>query len=107
MFVPILGPALGFYILFNTGVALGAIASTQGYPLSIAFLSLVITPVFWLEFIAYSLAMTMSIWLFWRLIHGRWREIKYTAMAIGICATLLIVGAIVEVWIIELAGAFI
>ena len=32
MFVPIIGPILGFAILFNTGIALGAIASVQGYP---------------------------------------------------------------------------
>ena len=32
MFIPVAGAALGLFILFDTGVALGAIATTQGYP---------------------------------------------------------------------------
>ena len=104
MFIPIAGAVLGLFILFNTGVALGAIAATQGYPAYIGLLSLVITPVFWLEFAAYSLAMAESIWLFRRLTQKRWRELKYTAMSIGVCAALLIIGSIVEVWIITVLG---
>ncbi|MCW4028506.1 MAG: stage II sporulation protein M [Candidatus Bathyarchaeota archaeon] len=105
MFVPIIGPALGMFILFDTGLALGAISTTQGYPVYIGWLSLVVTPVFWLEFVAYSIAMAESIWLFRRLTQGRWRELKWTGIFVGICAALLIVGAIVEVWIINFAGS--
>jgi uncharacterized membrane protein SpoIIM required for sporulation len=105
MFIPIIGPALGMFILFSTGLALGAIATTQGYPVYIGWLSLVVTPVFWLEFVAYSIAMAESIWLFRRLTQARWRELKWTAIFVGICAALLIVGAIVEVWIINFAGS--
>jgi uncharacterized membrane protein SpoIIM required for sporulation len=100
MFVPVAGAALGLFILFSTGVALGAIASTGGYPVYIGLLSLAVTPVFWLEFIAYSIAMAESIWLFRRLMQRRWRELKWTGIFIGICAALLIVGAVVEVWLI-------
>ena len=104
MFVPVAGAALGLFILFDTGIALGAIAATQGYPAYIGLLSLVITPVFWLEFAAYSIAMAESIWLFRRLLQRRWHELKYTGIFIGICAALLIVGAIVEVWLITVLG---
>jgi len=104
MFVPIIGPIIGFIILFDTGVALGAIASVQGYPVYIGLLSLVITPVFWLEFAAYSTAMAESIWLTRRIFQRRWRELKNTAILIGICAAILIVSAIVEVWIISVFG---
>jgi lipoprotein signal peptidase len=100
MFVPIIGPILGFIILGNTGIALGAIASVQGYPAWIELLSLVITPVFWLEFTAYSTAIAEGIWLTRRLMQRRWYELKNTAILIGICAGILIVGAIVEVWLI-------
>ncbi len=112
MFIPIAGAALGMLILFSTGVALGAIAVTQGFPIYLALFSLAVTPVFWLEFAAYSIAMAQSIWLFRRLIQafsskepGGWRkilgrELKWTGIFIGIAAGLLIVGAIVEVWII-------
>jgi uncharacterized membrane protein SpoIIM required for sporulation len=102
MFVPIIGTVLGLGILFNTGIALGAIASVQGYPVWIGLLSLVLTPVFWLEFTAYSIAIAESIWLTRRLLQRRWLELKNTAILIGICAAILIIGAIVEVWLINL-----
>lgn len=104
MFVPIIGPILGLFILFDTGLALSAIATTGGYPVSLGLLSLVITPVFWLEFAAYSIAMAESIWLFRRLTQRRWSELKWTGIFIGICAALLIVGAVVEVWLITVLG---
>lgn len=102
MFVPLIGPILGMFILFDTGVALGAIAQIQGYPVGLGLLSLVLTPVFWLEFAAYSTAMAESIWLTRRLLQKRWLELKNTAVLIGICAAILIVGAIVEVWLINI-----
>ncbi len=104
MFVPVAGAVLGCIILFDTGVALGAIASIQGYPVWFGFLNLIVTPVFWLEFTAYSIAMAESIWLTRRLMQHRWMELKNTAILIGICAGLLIVGAFVEAWLIGLGG---
>jgi uncharacterized membrane protein SpoIIM required for sporulation len=104
MFIPVAGAALGLFILFDTGIALGAIATTQGYPIWLGLASLVVTPVFWLEFAAYSIAMAESIWLFRRLTQKRWRELKWTGMFIGVCAGLLAVGAVVEVWLITIAG---
>ena len=119
MFVPIAGAGLGFLILFNTGLALSAIASTQGYPVWVALGSLIVTPVFWLEFTAYSIAMASSVLLFVRLIRLRLKveadgkiswigfsalknELKRMGISIASCAGLLIVGAIVEVLIISL-----
>ena len=104
MFVPIAGAALGMFILFDTGLALGAIATTGGYPVWLGLASLVVTPVFWLEFAAYSIAMAESIWLFRRLTQKRWRELKWTGVFIGICAALLAIGTIVEVWLITVLG---
>lgn len=104
MFIPVAGPIIGLLILFDTGVALSAISAIQGYPSYIAIISLIITPVFWLEFAAYSTAMGESIWLFRRLTQRRWRELKNTGILIGICAVLLVVGALVETWLINLVG---
>jgi hypothetical protein len=104
MFIPIAGAALGMFILFNTGVALGAIAATQGYPVYVGLLSLVATPIFWIEFVAYSIAMAESIWLFRRLTQKRWLEFKWTALFIGSCAGLLAIGAVVEAWLITVLG---
>jgi uncharacterized membrane protein SpoIIM required for sporulation len=102
MFIPIIGPVLGLFILFDTGVALGALSSIQGFPVAINLIGLILTPVFWLEFTAYSTAMAESIWLFRRLLQRRWRELKNTAIFIGICAAILAVGAVVEAWLISL-----
>jgi hypothetical protein len=104
MFIPVVGAGLGMFVLFDTGLALGAIASTQGYPVWLGLASLVVTPVFWLEFAAYSIAMAESIWLFRRLTQKRWSMLKWTGVFIGVCAALLTVGAFVEVWLITVLG---
>jgi hypothetical protein len=104
MFIPLAGAGLGLYILYNTGVALSAIASIQGYSAYSGFLNLVVTPIFWIEFAAYAIAMAQSVWLFRRMLQGRWGELKWTGVFIGICALLLIVGAVVEAWLITVVG---
>jgi hypothetical protein len=104
MFVPILGAILGMSIMFSTGVALGALATTAHYPVWIGLVSLVITPVFWLEFAAYSIAMAESIWLFRRLTQKKWGHIRKTLMFIGICSLILLLSAYVEVWLINIGG---
>jgi uncharacterized membrane protein SpoIIM required for sporulation len=102
MFIPIVGVVWGFFVMFDTGLALNAISSVQGYPVWFGFLNLMLSPVFWLEFTAYSIAMAESIWLTRRLLQHRWLEVKNTAIFIAFCAGILIVGAIVEVWLINL-----
>ena len=97
MFIPVIGPLLGGYILFNTGAAIGAIAAVEGYPLIVALVALFLTPVFWLEFAAYSVSMSESVWLFRRILQGRFKhEFKNACFFITICAVLLLVGAVVE-----------
>ena len=104
MFIPVLGPLLGFLIMFNTGTVVGAIATSGGYSPAIALASLFLTPVAWLEFAAYSAAMSESIWLLWRFAHGHaLRELRNSSFLISICAVLLAVGAIVETALISLA----
>jgi hypothetical protein len=103
MFVPVLGPVFGFYTLFSTGTAINAIAIAQGYPLFLVLFSLVLTPVFWLEFAAYSTALTESIWLFRRILQGRGlRELKNLGILVAVCAGLLFLGAVIEAWLISI-----
>lgn len=104
MFIPLAGAGLGLIILYETGVVLSALATVQGYPAYLAVLNLMATPVFWIEFAAYSIAMAESIWIFRRLLRRRWGELKWLALSIGLCALLLIIGAYVEVYFIRLAG---
>ncbi len=105
MFIPVAGAVFGFFTLFSTGTAIGAISMVQGFPAILQLILLMITPIFWLEFVSYSVGMTESIWLFRRLTQRRWRELKWTAIAIGVTAGLLAIGAVVEAWLILAAGA--
>ena len=116
MFIPLGGLALGMQILFNTGVGYAGIAYVKGYPVSLALANSVTTPVFWLEFAAYSIAMAESIWLFRRILQasnakefGAWsrmlgHELKWTAIFVGTCAGSLALGAVVEAWLITVLG---
>ncbi len=105
MFIPIIGPLLGFYALFNTGIVFSAVAAAEGYPLFLVFFSLVLTPIFWLEFAAYSIAISESVWLFRRILQGRgWRELKNACIFVSICAVLLLLGAVIEVALIAIAA---
>ena len=63
-FVPFFGPAYGAYASYSTGLAIVALAqSNSGSGLSglDLFLILLITPIFWIEFTCYSLAVEESI----------------------------------------------
>lgn len=104
MFVPFIGPIFGFYVLYNTGVVLEASAIAQNLPPTLSYVVLFLTPVVWLEFAAYSTAMAGSIWLSARIIQNRAKhELTNTAKFIAICAVLLLLGAIVETVLIEVA----
>jgi uncharacterized membrane protein SpoIIM required for sporulation len=97
MFVPFVGPILGFSIFYNTGVALEAIAIAQHRPPTLSFFILFLTPILWLEFAAYSTAIAGGIWLSARILQKRAKhELANTAKFISVCAVLLLVSAIIE-----------
>jgi Stage II sporulation protein M len=102
MFIPVIGPVLGLFIMFNTGNVVGAIATSSGYPSIIALIALIITPVFWLEFAAYSTAMAESVWLFRRLFQGRGlRELRTMSVFVTITAVILAFSAVIETALIS------
>jgi Stage II sporulation protein M len=104
MFIPVIGPIFGLYVLFNTGMAVSAIAVAEGYPSILVLVALVITPIFWLEFLAYSTAMAGSVWLLRRALQRRgWHELRNTSIFISLCAVLLALGAVVETALIAFA----
>ena len=100
-FVPVIGPLFGLLSFFATGIGISAIASVKGYHSLSVLLTLAIYPFTWLEFASYSIAITESIWLLRRLLQGRWRQLKNTAILIGLCAVLLFIAAIIETWLIS------
>jgi len=102
MFIPVVGAAFGVFVLFSTGMSISALSMVQGISPIFALLALMLTPIFWIEFVAYSWGMSESIWLFRRLSQKRWWHIAWTIMFIGVTAALLAIGAVVEAWLILL-----
>jgi hypothetical protein len=111
MFIPLVGALFGLFIMLNTGIALGASlrlqsvtaasAAVPNISLTTAILGLIgIGLTFLLEYVSYSIGISESIWLFRRLTQRRWRELKNTAILIGIVAVFLIVASLVETWVI-------
>ena len=113
MFIPVVGAIIGLFIMFSTGVAIGAILSVQSTagtsaaaanidPTTAILVLASAGLVFLLEYVSYSIGISESIWLFRRLTQRRWRELKNTAILIGICALLLTIGAIIETYAITI-----
>jgi hypothetical protein len=113
MFIPLVGLPIGLFIMFSTGqglralidvqIASGASSATPEIQASTAILILVGAALtFILEYTSYTIGMTESVWLFRRLTQRRWRELKYTAILIGVAALLLTIAAIVESWAVTL-----
>ena len=108
MFIPLFGAAFGLFVMFDTGIALGAelrVESAPNFqgptqaltPATAIFALTLIGVIFGLEYVSYSTGMSESIWLFRRITQRRWRhEIKSLVILIGIVAVLLTVGAVVE-----------
>jgi uncharacterized membrane protein SpoIIM required for sporulation len=105
MFVPIVGPIFGSYVMYNTGRAINAESNspnnTSHLPGVVLILLLFVFPDTWLEFIAYSTAFAASIWLTWSIIKRRGgHEITRTAEFVAICGGLLLLGAFIEAYLI-------
>ena len=99
-FVPIIGPIFESYVLYSTGVTITAYVSHMNMQVNpiLVFASLFILPFTWLEFLAYSSAISESFWLMWRLIKRKGKsEIKNSCIIISLCAAILLVAAIIEV----------
>jgi hypothetical protein len=115
MFIPIVGAFFGLFVLFSTGIAIGAeiqvqSATAASAPIlnitpTTAIISLIVFGlVFLLEYVSYSIGIAESIWLYRRLRQRQWKELKNAAKFIGIVAIFLIVGAVIETWLIMTIG---
>ena len=63
-FIPVYGPVFGILVSYDTGVATAALsqANPQAHLSGLElFLFLILTPIYWLEFFSYSLAVEESI----------------------------------------------
>jgi hypothetical protein len=96
-FIPVAGPIFGYYVLYNTGAYIAAESLTQSLSPIVVLLFLFVFPFTWLEFLAYSTALSESFLLIWRIIKGRGKkEIVNAGILISICAVLLVLAAVIE-----------
>ncbi len=100
MFVPIVGPIWGFFVLFNTGVIIAVFSVAEGVPPILSYTILLLTPILWLEIGVYSVAMAQSIILFLQKLRRRGKkEAIRTCILVTISALVLLLSATVE-WIL-------
>jgi hypothetical protein len=100
-FIPVGGTIFGYYVLYNTGTYIAAESISNGLPPLVVILFLFIFPFTWLEFLAYSTALSESFLLIWRIIKGKGKkELVNTGILIAICAALLALGAVIEAFLI-------
>lgn len=105
-FIPGFGPAFGVYTSYDTGVALAGLAEANpsaGISGLESFFVLVLTPIFWLEFFCYSLAVeeSISVIISFKNRDFRTNEWKWLAGSIFVVIATLFVSAQLEVDLIN------
>jgi len=105
MFVPIIGPVWGSFVLFNTGTIIAIFGIAEGIPPILYFLLFFLVPVFWLEFGVYSIAMAQSVILLLQMLRHRGKkEAVRTCILITICTLILLLAAVVEWIMLDMTG---
>ena len=107
MFIPGFGVAWGLFSAYSTGFAYSAIAAANANVAQLNPLAVLLTPFGLMEMAAYSIAMSRSTLLAKNIFQKNWELIKneklILSIEIGIVVVLLLIGGIVEMWMIETA----
>jgi len=107
MFIPGFGVAWGLFSAYSTGFAFSAIATANTDVAQLNPLAILLTPFGLMEMAAYSIAMSRSTLLAKNVFQKNWELIKneklILSIEIGIVIALLLIGGIVEMWMIETA----
>jgi len=107
MFIPGFGVAWGLFSAYSTGFAYSAIAASNAQVAQLNPLAILLTPFGLMEMASYSLAMSRSTLLAKDVFQKNWNQIKsdklIISIEIGIVVALLLIGGIVEMWMIETA----
>ncbi len=107
MFIPGFGVAWGLFSAYSTGFAFSAIAAANTDVAQLNPLAILLTPFGLMEMAAYSIAMSRSTLLAKNVFQKNWELIKneklILTIEIGIVIALLLIGGIVEMWMIETA----
>jgi hypothetical protein len=103
-FIPFVGPIFGAMVMYNTGLVIGAETYAEGFNLSpvLVLLLLFFYPFTWMEFLAYSIAFSESVWLAWSIIKRRAKnELVNALILILVCMVILLAAALIEMVIIK------
>ena len=107
MFIPGVGVVWGLFSAYSTGFAFSAIAAANANVAQLNPLAILLTPFGLMEMAAYSIGMSRSVLLAKNVYQKNWDLIKneklVLSIEIGIVITLLLIGGIVEMWMIETA----
>ena len=107
MFIPGFGVVWGLFSAYSTGFAYSAIAAANADVAQLNPLAVLLTPFGLMEMAAYSIAMSRSTLLAKNVFQKNWNLIKneklILSIEIGIVVALLLIGGIVEMWMIETA----
>lgn len=103
-FIPFAGPFFGAFVMYNTGLIIGAqttVTSPNVSPVLVLFF-LFLFPFTWMEFIAYSAAFSESIWLAWSIIKRKPRnELVNALIVLLFCLGILLAAAFIEMALIK------
>jgi len=105
IFIPIVGPFIGGYVIYFTGRLIGSLAASTGIP-SIFLISMTIITFYGLiEFLAYGTAFTESIIFAYSIFKKKSRiESRWLIISIAAVAVLLLIAATIEYILIEFFG---
>lgn len=111
-FIPVVGAIFGAYSSYATGLTTAAIAQTSSFGQQTRlsgfdlFLFLLVTPIYWMEFFCYSLAVEESFSIIISIKHGDFftREWKWLLGSILTVVVVLLVSARLEVLMIQYFG---
>ena len=97
-FVPLLGLGSAFMTSYTTGAAMSVVASTAGANAQALFVTMMLMPHSWMEFLAYSLALTENVVLLQKLVSkkGLENELGPFLASVVLALALLALGTLTE-----------
>ena len=107
MFIPGFGAAWGLFAAYSTGFAFAAISAGTPELSDLNPLAVLLTPFGLMELAAYSIAMSRSVLLAKTILSRKSIFAQKTMILaeIGIVTALLVIGGVVEMYMIEMSGA--
>lgn len=105
MLIPLLGPVLGGYIVYNTGTFLAAIAISTNTDVGFLLILPLLSVYGFLEFVGYGAMASESMLLLYAGVRKRLREeVRTLPIIIGVAAAVLGLAALIEFGLILFSG---